>query len=260
VSKLDEQPNTADVWVVDLARRIWSRATTDRANDASPLWSPDGSRIAFRSNRRGNSDIFHKRSSGTAAEQVWFSIRANLITTDWSADDRHIVFTNVSSQGGFNIWTVDTSDQAKPTLAVQSSLNALHGKLSPDGRSLAYASDESGQWQVYVQRFPDSEDRRQISANGGSEPRWRRDGRELFFLSSDMKIMSAAIPRGDAFAAEAPAPTPLFQTRVPLTGNPYRVNYAVSGDGQRFLVNVAVGEGLSAPLTVLQNWPALLGR
>jgi serine/threonine protein kinase len=258
VSRLDEQPNTADVWVVDLVRRIWSRATTDRANDASPLWSPDGTRIAFRSNRRGNSDIFHKRSSGSAAEQVWFSIRANLITTDWSADDRHIVFTNVSSQGGFSVWTVATAPQSIPTLAVQSSLNALHGKLSPDGRWLAYASDESGQWEVYVRRFPDSEDRRQISANGGSEPRWRRDGRELFFLSSDMTIMSAAIPGGDAFAAEAP--TPLFQTRVPLTGNPYRVNYAVSRDGQRILVNVAEGEGLSAPLTVLSNWPALLSR
>jgi hypothetical protein len=82
--------------------------------------------------------------------------------------------------------------------------------------------------------------------------------RELFFLSSDMKIMSATIPGGDAFAAEAPAP--LFQTRVPLTGNPYRSNYAVTRDGQRFLINLAVGDGLSAPLTVLQNWPALHRR
>ena len=107
-------------------------------------------------------------------------------------------------------------------------------------------------------RSPSSGDRRQISAAGGSEPRWRRDGRELFFLGSDMRMMSVDIPAGNALAAGVSRA--LFQTRVPLTGNPYRTNYAVSRDGQRFLVNTSTAEGLSSPLTILLNWPALLRR
>jgi hypothetical protein len=136
----------------------------------------------------------------------------------------------------------------------------MHGRLSPDGRWLAYASDESGEWHVWVQPFPGtgSDDRKQLSATAGSEPRWRADGRELFYLGSDMRMMSVDIPQGDPFASAVAAPTPLFQVRVPLTGNIYRTNYAVSKDGQRFLVNVAVDEGLSAPLTFVFNWTALL--
>jgi serine/threonine protein kinase len=258
VSRFDEQPSTADIWTIDLERKIWTRVTNDRSNDASPMWSPDGSRIAFRSNRRGLTDMFQKRSSGSAAEERWFGIGSNLITSDWSADGRFIVFTNVRSTAGFDIWVWPTSGQGQPTLAVRTPLNAIHGRLSPDGRWLAYASDESGQWQVYVQPFPGSGDKKQISADGGSEPRWRRDGREMFFLGSDMKVMSVTIPEGDAFAAGVPKT--LFQTRVPLTGNPYRTNYAVSRDGQRFLVNTSSDEGLSSPLTIVLNWTALLER
>jgi hypothetical protein len=168
------------------------------------------------------------------------------------------VFSNARSTAGFDIWVWQTSGQGKPSLAVRTPLNAIHGRLSPDGRWLAYASDESGQWQVYVEPFPGSGDKRQISAEGGSEPRWRRDGRELFFLGSDMKVMSVAMPDGNGFAAGVPKP--LFQTRVPLTGNPYRWNYAMSRDGQRFLVCTSVDEGRSSPLTMLLNWTAVLRK
>ncbi len=258
VSRVDEQQNTADIWTVDLERKVWTRLTSDRANDASALWSPDGSRIAFRSNRRGVADLYQKRSSGSAAEERWLGIGNNLVVSDWSADGQYVLFTNTSSPAGSNIWFWPTSGQEKPTLIVQRPLNAMHGRFSPDGRWLAYASDESGEWQVYVQPFPESGDRRQISAAGGSEPRWRRDGRELFFLGSDMRMMSVDIPAGNALAAGVSRA--LFQTRVPLTGNPYRTNYAVSRDGQRFLVNTSTAEGLSSPLTILLNWPALLRR
>jgi hypothetical protein len=133
----------------------------------------------------------------------------------------------------------------------------MHGRLSPNGRWLAYASDETGDLQVYVQPFPPTGEKRTISPDGGSEPRWRRDGNELFYLASSNKLMSVAIPGGNAF--EYGAPKPLFDVRVPLTGNPYRSNYAVTADGQRFLVNTRI-EGAPAPINVILNWTALLKK
>jgi hypothetical protein len=133
----------------------------------------------------------------------------------------------------------------------------MHGHLSPDGRWLAYASDESGELQVYVQPFPTTGEKRQISPDGGSEPRWRRDGNELFYLASSGKLTSVAIPGGDAF--KAGAPKELFEVRVPLTGNPYRTNYAVTADGQRFLVNTRI-EDAPSPVNVIVNWPQLLKK
>jgi Tol biopolymer transport system component len=148
VSRLDEQVNAADVWTVDLARNVWSRLTTDRSNDASVLWSPDGTRLVFRSNRRGLTDAFQKRPSGSAPEEIWFGVGSNLITSDWTEDGQYVVFTNTRAVSGFDIWARPTTGNADPTLLVRSSLNAIHGRVSPDGRWLAYASDESGQWEV----------------------------------------------------------------------------------------------------------------
>jgi Tol biopolymer transport system component len=255
VSRLDEQLNAADIWTVDLSRKVWSRLTSDRSNDASVLWSPDGTRLVFRSNRRGLTDAFQKRPSGSAPEELWFGVGTNLITSDWTSDGRFIVFTNTRAVSGFDIWAWPTAGDTEATLLVRTSLNAVHGRVSPDGRWLAYASDESGQWEVYVQPFPATGEKWHVSARGGSEPRWRRDGRELFFLGSDMVMMSVDLKNGPS---DAGAAVPLFQTRVPLTGNPYRSNYTVSRDGRRFLVNTSADAGLSAPLTVILDWQALI--
>ena len=129
--------------------------------------------------------------------------------------------------------------------------------LSPNGRWLAYASDESGELQVYVEPFPATGEKRQISPDGGSEPRWRRDGNELFYLASSNKLMSVPMPGGIAF--DFGAPKVLFDTRVPLTGNPYRSNYAVTANGQRFLINTRI-EDAPSPINVILNWTALLKK
>jgi Tol biopolymer transport system component len=123
-------------------------------------------------------------------------------------------------------------------------------------RGSIVASDESGQLEVYVQPFPGTGERRQISDHGGSEPRWRRDGKELFYLTAT-HLMSVAIPHGDV--ASATTAKPLFETHVPLTGNPYRSNYAVTADGQRFLVNKSVGNPASA-IQVVLNWQQLAAK
>ena len=133
----------------------------------------------------------------------------------------------------------------------------MHGRLSPNGRWLAYASDESGELQVWVQPFPATGEKRQISPDGGSEPRWRRDGNELFYLASSNKLMSVPMPGGNAF--NSGAPKAFFDTHVPLTGNPYRSNYAVTADGQRFLINTRI-EDAPSPINVIFNWTALLEK
>jgi serine/threonine protein kinase len=249
-SRLDSELNAADVWLLDLDRRISSRLTADRNNDASVVWSPDSSRVAFRSNRLGYTNVYEKRASGAAEEQLVLTTGENIITSDWSADGHHIVYTN-TGVSGFDIWAWATVPDSKPSRVVQTPLNAMHGRLSPDGRSIAYASDESGELQVYVQRFPPTGDKKQISPDGGSEPTWRHDGSELFYIATDQRLMAVPIPGRNPF--DARIPKALFETRVPITGNPYRTNYAVADGAQRFLVNTRITNS-EAPIAVVLNW------
>ncbi len=257
VSRVDPQLSTADIWILDLARNVPTRFTTDAKNDASAVWSPDSSTLAFRSNRRGGTDLYQKRASGTEPEKALIETGVNLISNDWSADGKWIVFTRTATTTGFDIylWPVDGS--GKPQLVVHTSQNAMHGRLSPNARWMAYASDESGELQVYVEPFPGNGEKRRVSPDGGSEPRWRRDGNELFYLASNEQLMSVSIPGGNAF--NAGSPQRLFDARVPLTGNPYRSNYAVTADGKRFLVNIRI-DTAQAPINIVVNWPALLRR
>ncbi len=256
LSRVDPKLKSADVWLLDLARNVTTKFTTDPMTEASALWSPDGGRIVFRSNRHGNSELYLKRSSGTEAEQPVLDPGANLIASDWSLDGKSIVYTRTGTTG-FDIWVWGIEANAKPQPAVSTALNAMHGRLSPNGRWLAYASDESGELQVYVQPFPATGEKRQISPDGGSEPRWRRDSNELFYLASNNKLMSVAISGGNAF--DFGVPKALFDTRVPLTGNPYRSNYAVTANGQRFLVNTRI-EDAPSPINIILNWTALLEK
>jgi serine/threonine protein kinase len=256
-SRVDPQVSTADVWLFDLARNVPTRFTVDAKNDASAAWSPDGATVVFRSNRRGTTDLYQKRASGTEAEKPMVEAGANLISSDWSADGKWIVFTRTASTTGFDIYVWPTSGTGKPQLAVHTTGNAMHGRLSPNGRWMAYASDESGELQVYVEPFPGTGEKRQVSPDGGSEPRWRRDGNELFYLATDERLMSIAIPGGNAL--NAGTPQRLFDARVPLTGNPYRATYDVTADGKRFLVNTRIDRA-PEPINVVINWPALLPR
>jgi len=256
VSRLDPDLSTADIWLIDLDRRIQTRLTSDAGNDASVLWSPDGATIVFKSNRLGHIDVYEKRPNGAADERLVLATGSNVITTDWSPDGRYLLFTDTSPTG-FDIWAWLIHGKEKPRRVVHTSLDAIQGRFSPDGRSIAYASDESGQLQVYVEPFPPTGDKKQISSDGGAEPRWRRDGAELFYLDGTDQLMSVAIPRGNPF--NAAVPQRLFQTRIPIGSNPYRSNYAVTGDGQRFLVNTAVDHD-PTPIHVVLNWTGLLKR
>ena len=134
----------------------------------------------------------------------------------------------------------------------------VQGVLSPDGHWLAYASDESGAFEVYVQAFPDSQAKRLVSRGGGAEPRWRADGRELFYVSADRRLMVVATTIGQAF--EAGTPALLFETKVRDLGFTFGKRYDVTPDGQRFVVDELIGRGKPSVLTVVVNWPALLPK
>jgi hypothetical protein len=178
---------------------------------------------------------------------------ANMILTDYSRDGEHLLVTNTGRTTSFDIWWF-TQGKAKPI--VQTEFDEYQAVLSPDNRWMAFVSDESGVEQVYVRSFPSGNQRWQVSSQGGTEPQWRRDGQELFFLNSDQTLIAVPVALRPSFSAGLPAP--LFRTRVPVSANPYRQQYAVSPDGQRFLVNTAPESSPPPAIHVVLDWRALL--
>jgi dipeptidyl aminopeptidase/acylaminoacyl peptidase len=181
---------------------------------------------------------------------------ANLVPSDWSRDGRHIVFSTPGSESGSHIWALPLVDNAKPVRLLASEAHLLHGNFAPDGRLLAYSSNESGRFQVYVQTFPLSERKWLVSTDGGYEPRWRSDGKEIYFLSEDRKMMAVQVGSGPSFAV----PKTLFQTRVHAGVDVLRTHYVPSRDGQRFLVHTQRADSAPHSITVVLNWTAGIKR
>jgi Tol biopolymer transport system component len=263
-SLVDRKANP-DIWLTDLARGSTSRFTFGAQFSAATIWSPDGKRIAFRANRSGLNEIYQKDAGGSGSEQGLLLADAlreakagltNCIPTDWSPDGQHIIFTNPNTLGGFDLWLLSLASGGKPAAFLSSPAEELHGNFSPDGRFVAYSSNESGRFEVYVRTFPLSDRRWQVSTQGGYEPRWRRDGREIYYLSEDRKLMAVAVGAGPSFDV----PKTLFQTRVPVGVNALRTNYVPTRDGQRFLINTQSGEAAPTPITVVLNWTAGLKK
>lgn len=169
---------------------------------------------------------------------------------DWSHDNRWLIYS-ATAKTAWDIWALDlTDDTARPIL--DSPAIGVLARLSPDGRWLAYTSNESGAWEVYVQPFPDGAGKWQVSTGGGSQPLWRGDGKELFYLAADGRVIAVALGGGRTFE---PKPIePLFQARVPPVLAPFRHGYAVSPDGQRFLLNNGVLDAEPSVITVVRHW------
>jgi len=250
--RLDPEKGASDVWLLELARGTTSRLTFDPANDGDAVWSPDGSRVVFSSTREGLPNLYQKLSSGAGGEELLLKTEDSKIANDWSPDGRHVLY-NAMSRQSFDLWVLPLFGERRPEPFVRSDFQDTSGRFSPDGRFVAYTSDESGRFEVYVQSFPATGGKWQVSNGGGASPRWRRDGRELFYLSADGKLMAVEVD-GSSDTFKAGVPGPLFEPRVgSISGDS---PYDVAADGRRFLVKVPVEETAPAPVTVVLNWTA----
>ena len=243
-----------DIWLMDLIRGGMTRFTFDPASDLSSIWSPDGMRIAFGSNRKGSFNLYVKPSSGAPAEEPLLVTPNTKAPNDWSKDGRFLLYMEVGEKNQFDLWAlpVPGSDR-KPIAIAKTTFNELNGQFSPDSHWVAYETNESGQFQIVVQPFPEPTSKWQVSTEGGAQPRWRADGKELYFIAPDGKLMVTSITvKGSTFAAGTPVA--LFPAS-PATSGPgaYRQQYAVSRDGQ-FLVNQSVEASTTAPITIILNW------
>jgi protease II len=182
--------------------------------------------------------------------------------TDWSSDGNFIIYREINAKGKFDLWILPLEGDKTPKPFLQDDFDKGGAKFSPDGKWVAYHSDESGPYQVYVQPFPGPGGKYQVSSSAGSNPRWRRDGKELFYLTPDGKLTAVEVKTSSTF--EAVAANPLFDTHVRgfslNLGISSRDNYAVSSDGQRFLRNDLTEISASTPITVVLNWTADLKR
>jgi eukaryotic-like serine/threonine-protein kinase len=244
-----------DVWLLDVRRGSTSRLTTNPSVDNVPIWSADGRTVAYASEHGRGLDIYQRPANQSAPEQVLLKLDASpiMFPADWSPDGRYLAYYRTDPQQRNDVWVLPLFGDRKPFALIQTEFNEWQAQFSPDGKWIAYVSDESGMSQVYVQAFPMQSGKVSVSTRGGMQPRWRRDGKELFYLAPDRKLMAVPVKSGTTF--EVDSPRPLFQTTLDPTT--FRQSYAVSADGNRFLLNTPV-ETVSQPLTVVLNWPALL--
>jgi Tol biopolymer transport system component len=255
------EKGSGDIWLIDMDRNTETRFTFDPAFDLAPIWSPDGTQILFASVRNGPPSLYMKPASGSSNEDLLLNKRRAGIATDWSADGKFILYREINDKSKFDLWILPLEGDRTPKPFLQDDFDKGGAKFSPDGKWVAYYSDESGQYQVYVQPFPGPGGKYQVSSSGGINPVWRRDGKELFYVASDGKLMAVKVKEGSGF--EAVSAKPLFDTRVRGTGIlgiSSRDNYAVSRDGQRFLMNDRTDVSTAPPLTVVLNWTADLKR
>jgi serine/threonine protein kinase len=246
----DPDGRNIDVWIYDPVRGATTRLTFDPSLDQTPVWSPDGKQILFTSNRKLGFHLYLKNADGSGSEEevaADFGPVSVVNWWDWSLDGKYVLVRKENE-----LWYFSWPERvAKPLL--QAKWTVRNAQFSPDGRWMAYASNETGSMEIYVSPFPSGSGKWQVSNAGGEEPRWRHDGKELFYVSGEGKMMAVAVTVGASF--EAGSPVALFQThrRQPVSSQDV-FSYDVSGDGQRFLINTKVEEANAAPLSILLNW------
>jgi Tol biopolymer transport system component len=256
----DSQSGLSDIWIFDLIRRVPTRLTFEAENEAFPIWSPDDQTIAYSFQRpNGGFDVYKKPSTGAGVSEPFFASPALKFAMDWSADGKSI-FIQSNDPYQRNNWDVIrvSADTGAADNLIATKFNEAVPQLSPDGRWLAYISDQAGAMNVYIEPFPQTGAKYQVSTGGAFQPRWRRDGKELFYRTPDDRIASVmvnATPHG----LQISQPSVLFQTHLASSAASSGLQYDVSPDGQKFLMNVSKVGGIR-PLTLITNWNAEMNR
>lgn len=245
----DVANSNADIWTLDIKRGIKTRVTFDSTSDLSGIWSPDGKQIAFTSERSAKNGIYIKNVSGLGEIVKVYECEQDVYPRSWSSDGRYILISRTDSKTQDDVWVIPLSKESEPYPIINSPFNEYDACFSPDGRWMAYVSDETGVEQVYVTSFPGPGSKWQVSTNAGDRPKWRGDGKELYYLSNEDEIMSAeADGAGQTFR--------VGQVKVLFEINGARPGtvYDVTSDGQRFLVNQVMQRSAKTTVVMIKNW------
>lgn len=259
IDRLDPATGTRDVWIVDLARSVWSRLTSDPASDEMPLWFPDGKRVLFKSLRGGEWSFYHRAANGTGQDELTLTVDYWSSPLGWTQGGRFLAYEGGNPQRSLAVSQVSIDNPGQPSVLLESKFGVRDAKLSPDGRWLAYASREGERSEIFVLPLSSGSERWQISTSGGIEPQWRGDGRELFYIAPDRSLMAVDVAAQPVFRAGPPRQ--LFVTRMVgfQAGSYFRNQYVVTADAQRFLLNEPV-DAQASPITVVVNWMAALKK
>ena len=244
-----------DVLVLETTRAGTTRLTDYPGDELSPVWSHDGRRVAFNANGEGAFQIFETAANGSGITTLLLpSSQTVLVPEDWS--DAFLLYRKVDPQTSRDLWALPVSPGAagQPIPVVNTRFDEREGQFSPNGKWIAYASNQMGHSEIYVQPFPGTGAVKPVSSAGGSQPRWRRDGRELFYIALDNRLMAVPTMFGsNGGSLQLGPPAALFASRIADSGPARTHLYAVADDGQRFLIEQAT-EGATATLTVVKNW------
>lgn len=254
LERSDPATGNNDLWIVDLLRGVFSRLTFDPSNEVAPLWSPNGAWIAYCSNPNGRINIYRKATAGSVTPELIVDSEEPKYPDDWSPDGMYLAYESASSKSKYDLWYVSLSGDRKPVPFLQTQFNETHSRFSPDGKWVAYTSDETGRGEIYLRKFPPSGDGKwQVSTEGGDQAQWRRDGKELTYISADKKLTAVPIQFGDQ--PDLGVPTALFSTHViPNTLVDNRNQYVATADASRFLFTERVDSTNASPIQIILNW------
>ena len=254
VAVMDPARRNHDIWVFDVTRALRTRLTFEPGDERTAIWSPASDRLILNRQQKGTErDLFVKAADGSGREAPAVVNGLSKDAMSVSPDGRWLLYRESSKM--FNdIWVTPLDGSGKPAPFIATEFDENYARFSPDGRWVVYSSAESGRWEVYVVPFPGPGGKWQVSTAGGELPRWRGDGREIFYLAPDGNLVSVAVD-GRSSAFQVGQAAPLFRPRIP---SPVGYNYAVSADGQRFLVNVSAEP--ETPVAIIDGWQALLKK
>jgi len=250
VDQTDSDGRHINPWIYDVSSGTASRLTFGNGLQETPIWSPDGKQIVYASNEDLQFSLYARNADGSGSAAKMLDLKSSYQTPwDWSRDGKYLL-----ARKDEDLLYMTTADgQAHPL--VQKPWQIRNAQFSPDGKFVAYASGETGSWEIFVSPFPDFASKWQVSVGGGEEPRWRGDGKELYYLAPDRRLMAVPIQTSPTFASAPPVALFVTAPQPPVSALHF-FSYDVTADGQKFLINTRSSTSNSAPLSVLLNWPA----